>query len=212
MSSGIYNLTFIGKDGNIYMLGNSNILFRNNIIEKNWVLIATNVAQFEAGASYGYIDFDGRVYVAGDNSKYLGLNYSENKKVTTFTEITQSEIKGKAKKIQFGSLICGILTTDHKLYVTGENNDGNNSYYGLGIDSEGTKSILDYQPVKFNNVAVTDIRDYSVYSDSRILQKNNGEVYCWGSWNHWKHNSAVASTTLVKSNASIGEITDFYKR
>ena len=209
-SNGKYNLTYIGTDGNIYMLGNSNILFRNNILEKNWVLVATNVAQFEVGASYGYVDFDGRVYVAGENSKHLGLNYSTNQKVKKFTEITQREIKGKAKKIQFGDLICGILTTDGKLYVTGENNDGNNSYFGLGIDNIGTIAITDFQPVKYNNVVVTDVRDYSINSSARILQKNNGEVYAWGSWNSWKHGNAIASTTLTKSNSNIGKIVDFF--
>ena len=130
-------MLFKGKDGKLYTTGNAKMLYGNNIMQTEWIKIASNVKSFTPGA--GYIDNDNNLWVSGNDSRMLGLNESVQRNVPNFEKVTDSNIAGKVKEVKRGigklevtegELI--VKTTDNKLYVTGlyQNDNGAKMYPG----------------------------------------------------------------------------------
>ncbi|MCX4302817.1 MAG: hypothetical protein OSJ66_02210 [Clostridia bacterium] len=186
------NDVFVGKDGKLYMTGNSTLMFRNDIIEKKWVevLPGKKVKDFEPSSSFAYIDSDNNLFVAGDNSDYLGLGYSDSKKIKEFTEITDSRIKGKAKKVAYDSNIITVLTTDNKLYASGHGNY-ENVYPGFSENTD-QKNFIEIA----NNIA-----DFERSGGSCLVVNTAGKVSGFGHWRSWKNtaNAITESTSFNKT-------------
>lgn len=193
------NNIFIGQDGKIYMTGNSTLMFRNDILEKNWVLVANNVKYFDAN-SPAYIDKNGNLYVAGSSSGYLGLGYEVNQKVKKFTEITDSRIKGKAKKVMYDNNVMAVLTEDNILYASGQYMQ--NEYYCY----PGWTTTQDNQ-LTFIEV-MQEVEDFNYNGYSRLIKKVDGSVYGFGFWRQWIQ--TASANTPTKVNTITTEIKGLY--
>ena len=78
------------KDGNIYGTGNKTILFREDILQKSWTKIASNVKKFNAkttGDSLAYIDFNNDIWVLGADARYLGIGRAEGGVIRNFIRL-----------------------------------------------------------------------------------------------------------------------------
>ncbi len=186
------NNIFVGKDGKLYMTGNPTLIFRNDIIEKKWVevLPGKKIKDFEPSSSFAYIDSDNNLFVAGENSDYLGLGYADSKKVIEFTEITDPRIKGKAKKVAYDGLVITVLTTDNKLYASGHGNY-DRVYPGFSENTD-QKSFIEIK----NNVV-----DFERSGGSCIIVSTSGKVSGFGNWRAYANtgNSIVESTSFNKT-------------
>ena len=127
----LHGTLFLVKDGRYYITYDTNLMYKNDLLQKTWTLVAENVLEFDAGNN-AYITRDHNVYVAGADSRTLGLGEDSEtqKSIPNYTMITQSEIAGKAKRVwQFDSATY-ILTVDNELYAAGRA-EARSSEFGL---------------------------------------------------------------------------------
>ena len=91
---------------------------------------------------------DDKIFAFGFNSRSrLGLGDSAPSSISTPTEITDKNIKGKIKKIGVGSSSNFVLTTDNKLFAFGDNRDGQ-----LGLGDSAPSSISTPTEITDNNI------------------------------------------------------------
>ena len=170
---------FLGNDKNIYITGNSTMMYMNDTIEKSWVKIADNVKYFSAfGCSY--ISTDGELFVAGEHSDYLGIGLGEDERVGVFKKVEKFGEEGeygKAVKVVCDYFNTFVLTEENKLYATGlDSYLGKSTFVGWNENSDQKVyvKILD------------DIIDFDCYSNNtstecyRSVVTSEGEVYMWG--------------------------------
>ena len=161
---------FVGKDGNLYMTYNSDLIFRNDTLEKNWVLVASNVEDFDPKGP-AYIDKDGDLYVAGENSDILGLGYETSTSVKKFTKVSDEKILGKAKKVQVTSNNLYVLSKDGILYGTGLFEKASASTYPGWSEKENHKTFVEI---------LRDIEYISMNGNDKIAITSGGKAYGWG--------------------------------
>ena len=184
------NNLFIGQDGKIYMSANSELMFRNDVLQKTWKHIASNVKYFDPVCP-AYIDKNGNLYVAGSNSDYIGLNYDKNQKVNNFTEITDSKIKGKALKVNYDEPVLSVLTTDNILYATGLSYYNQEYFYsGWNNVNENRKDFVE---------VMTGVEDFNYCLRSRIIKKTDGSIWGFGQWRKWIQEANANIPTKVES-------------
>ena len=123
----------VDKDGNYYGTNLNSILYRENILQQNWTLVAENVKKFNASTDsncVAYIDVNDDLWVAGDNSLVLGLNTEDVQIQTNFVKLKDNlsgteiydHINGKIKDYYFGTKKMYIITNkkdNNSLYVSG---------------------------------------------------------------------------------------------
>ncbi len=164
------NNLFLGSNGKLYLTGNSSLMFGDDILEKNWVLVANNVKYFEPKCP-AYIDKNGDLFVAGENSDYLGLGENNNRKVKKFTKVDNDLIANKAVKFQFASTNSYVLTSDNKLYGTGLYQINGTACYAGWSEAVDKKEYVEI---------LTDIVDFSSRGNVRIAITNTNKAYGWG--------------------------------
>jgi len=187
---------FCGLDGKYYLCNSSGIMFGNDILEKNWTLIAKDVNYFEPTCP-SYVSRSGDVFVAGEHSDYLGLNYESDQKILKFTELTDPRVKGKAIKVQYDNNVLAILTNDGILYATGLYYNNNVYYYpGYSEPLENTKTLTKVDE---------NVKDIAYRGTSRLYLKNDNSLLGFGYWRgHIQDASANTPTlsTTITSNIS----------
>lgn len=169
-------LCFTGNDGKIYTTGNSTIVFGNKVLQKDWKLVATNVKYFD-GVSTAYIDKNNNLYIAGADSKGLGLGEESetSSSINNYILHPDENIRGKVKKVlMYGSTNTYVLTTDGELLATG--------YYSYG----GPKCYPGWEETTDKTIFVKlleNIKEFYVTNSpygAAIAISNDGEAYGWG--------------------------------
>ena len=178
VSTNSYNtsgcILFKGTDGKLYTTGNATMLYGNNIMQTEWIKIASNVKSFTPGA--GYIDNENNLWVTGTDSRMLGLNENVQRKVANFEKVTDSNIAGKVKEVKQGDgeSILIVKTLDNKLYVTGLYEDDNGRKLYPGWSEQENK----YTFVKlFDNVGLWNIGLRTAVAITGNQLKGWGENY-----------------------------------
>ena len=173
ISTNSYNtsgsILFKGKDGKLYTTGNATMLYGNNIMQTEWIKIASNVKSFTPGV--GYIDNDNNLWVSGNDSRMLGLNESTQRNVPNFEKITDNNIAGKVKEVKKGAGVLAVKTLDNNLYITGlyVNDSGAKMYPGWS-EQENKYTFVEI----LNNVGLWNIGDKTTVAIS------GNELKGWG--------------------------------
>ena len=162
-------MLFKGKDGKLYTTGNATMLYRNNIMQTEWIKIASNVKSFTPGA--GYIDNENNLWVSGNDSRMLGLNESVQRNVANFEKVTDANIAGKVKEVKKGAGVLAVKTLDNKLYIT-----------GLYVNDSGTKMYPGWseQENKYTFVQILDNVGLWNIMDRTTVAISGNELKGWG--------------------------------
>lgn len=190
------NNIFIGTDGKLYMTNSPTLVFRDLVVEKSWTVVARNVKDFCANEnSYiCYVDKSNRLYVAGEDSTWLGLDYATPTKIKYWEEVTNSKVQGKVKKAVWNSCHLYVLSTDNKLWVSGH------GYYDQnfpGIDN--TTDTKDF-------VKVYDgVKDVETFGGSTLVLGETNNIYGWGHWRSWCNtgNTKTISSTYGNNHTTV---------
>ena len=170
---------FLGNDGNYYINGGSSAIINGDSgLQKSWKLIAQNVKLFACDSSVAsaYVTEDNKIFLAGNDSRTLGLNISNQnnvEKVNNYTEYTGTAFNGKKiTDIKIAAGITMIKTSDGNLYSTGLWNDPISNYpYYPGWEEEENK--YDF------NLIEEDVIDFDIFSNNRAVLTKNGILF-WG--------------------------------
>ena len=168
-------LCFTGNDGNIYTTSNGSVVFGDQILQKSWVKVASNVKSMDFNDTYciAYVSKDKELYIAGNDLSILGVGNNSIDKCNQIIKHPDTSIQGKVEKVWVNATNIYILTTDGKLMGTGKFSDNGGSCYPGWTDEEDKNTFVEIlDNVKF---FTTDISN-----DSRIAIKNSGEAYGWG--------------------------------
>ena len=179
---------FEGNNGKIYITGSNIIMFRNNIVQSNWKMIANNVKKFWAKSSnedsIGYIDFNNDLWLLGNNSYTLGMNKEEGN-VPNFIRIKDNlsgenfDILNNIKDVKMNSYATFIETLDKKLYVSGMTNIAGWPYHlYIGLSSaEFVKGSNVFIKI-LDNVEYWEVGKYKQYA---VIKENDiYKFYVWG--------------------------------
>ncbi|MCX4303167.1 MAG: hypothetical protein OSJ66_04050 [Clostridia bacterium] len=180
---------FEGNNGKIYITGSNIIMFRNNIVQSNWKMIANNVKKFWAKSSnedsIGYIDFNNDLWLLGNNSYTLGMNKEEGN-VPNFIRIKDNLsgenfdiLNNNIKDVKMNSYATFIETLDKKLYVSGMTNIAGWPYHlYIGLSSaEFVKGSNVFIKI-LDNVEYWEVGKYKQYA---VIKENDiYKFYVWG--------------------------------
>ena len=180
---------FEGNNGKIYITGSNIIMFRNNIVQSNWKMIANNVKKFWAKSSnedsIGYIDFNNDLWLLGNNSYTLGMNKEEGT-VPNFIRIKDclsgenfDILNNNIKDVKMNSYATFIETLDKKLYVSGMTNIARWPYrLYIGLSSaEFVKGSNVFIKI-LDNVEYWEVGKYKQYA---VIKENDiYKFYVWG--------------------------------
>ncbi len=170
---------FKATNGKVYSFaGSKEIMIGDNILQKQWKLIASNVKLFTSFTSIGsvYVTGDNKIFSAGYDSRILGLNNENDniqREVLNYTEYVGSALKDK--EIVDIKLANGILyakTSDNKLYGLGlYKNEVTNEPFYPGWEEEENNN--DFVLIKENVI------DFDIIKQNRAAVTTDG-IYCWG--------------------------------
>ena len=180
---------FEGNNGKIYITGSNIIMFRNNIVQSNWKMIANNVKKFWAKSSnedsIGYIDFNNDLWLLGNNSYTLGMNKEEGN-VPNFIRIKDNLsgenfdiLNNNIKDVKMNSYATFIETLDKKLYVSGMTSMAGWPYkLYIGLSSaEFVKGSNVFIKI-LDNVEYWEVGKYKQYA---VIKENDiYKFYVWG--------------------------------
>ncbi len=177
------------KNGDFFGTNLDDILFQDDILQKNWTLVATNVKYFNGKCSgnegIAYIDKNNDIWVAGTNSWVLGMNTSSIESQNNFIKLKDvlkgtdvyEHIDGKVKDYAFGVKKMYILTDendDNGLYVSGEVLSSSWAVYSyLGVEQDCPK------PYRLMEDCVDIVADQQ---ETIALVKKNDKygIWYWG--------------------------------
>ena len=124
------------QDGKYYTIGNSNIMFGDEILQRDWIKINPKengeyikVADFKANGVI--IDSESNLWIVGNDSRYLGLGEETQRAVLNYEKNTDEKIKNNVKDAYICNYCIFVLTLDGKLYACGDYE--NQSLYGTQI-------------------------------------------------------------------------------
>ena len=178
----VYNIALIGYDGNAYITGNQLLMYRNKIIQTSWKKIATDVKKVfvESLNKIAFINKNNDCYIilqdyrdVGEESISSTVEYGNN-----FRKITDSNLVGKVKQVNFipGGVL--ILTTDSQLYSCGKGKYDStwvkNAFSGLGTEALTKQTLLATDVKIVNTVPNNGILSGNIYIN------NDNEMYFWG--------------------------------
>ena len=202
-----HGLLFLNKNGEYYIIGNSNVMYGDDVLQRDWTLVASNVDYFDARYN-AYVTKDHNVYVAGSDSRILGLGTdSETKKtINNYVQITQAEIAGKAKEVYQYRNATYIITVDNDLYATGlaTNDGGKHDYMGWEYKQNGSWVYED----KTTYVKIFENVKYFFHSGgypARAIVTTDSKYYLWGA--EWEGPYLVAFGVYPGGNGEIKEFT-----
>ncbi len=168
-------ICFTGKDGKIYTTGNSTIVFRDKVLQKEWKLVASNVKSFSA-ANTAYIDNNNNLYIAGSNSATLGLGADSEvlKSINNYILHPDTSLQGRVKEVKTTSTNTYVLTTDGELLATGYYSSGGNICYAGWAEEENKTTF-----VKLLDNIQTFFVINGTYGAGLAIA-NDGKAYAWG--------------------------------
>ena len=177
---------FIGMSGKRYSTGNAEILFKDNILQKSWKLIAKNVKKFKAQSveeNLAYIDYNNDIWILGNSSTALGIGDTEDKVIDNFVRMKDYLKEQDIYNHIDGKVIDYAIGSGPILYIRTDTSDNNtiygcgkttcNSWYNLtrlGIEEDA------YVPKKI----IDNVKLFSVVGLNRFALTNNNELYTWG--------------------------------
>ena len=189
-----------GKNGKIYSIGNSSILFRDNILQKQWKKVTNlKVQKVKTGEnkSLAIIDENNNLYVCGNDARMLGLDISTQQKINNLVKVDDANINGKVKDVNFTNCTMSVLTTDGNLYVTGRfSSDGNSQGWPNGGFPGWSEKIDNYKLVKIDIEKVSMI---STIEKDQIAIANN-KIYTWGCNYYGAYYQASLTPVVSKFN------------
>ena len=166
---------FLNKNGKYYITGNSNLMYRNNILQQNWSHIASNVLYFSPDNS-AYVTKDNNLYIAGEDSRTLGLGEKSEtlQEINNYVLNEDPNIKGKVKEVYTLSDSTYVLLTDNTLWGTGLriSNIGTELHPGWSSNDNKSSFVKLLDDVKYFNVAIS--------YNARAAITNSGKLYVWG--------------------------------
>ena len=177
---------FLSKDNVAYLTNNISLMYGNDILQKTWTLVANNVESFDA-RNCAYITKGHDVYVAGADSRELGLGtLSESQvAVNNYVKITQTEIAGKGAKVLQDHKATYIITTDGDLYAAGYSEMPSSSEYSTRgwetTDDEGNlvcKTQTTYIKLWSN------VKDFysNGWTNPKCIITNDSKMYALGKY------------------------------
>ncbi len=187
-----YQIFFEGKDGKIYVTGDSSIMFGNNILVKSWIKIASNVKKINATTcekSLAYIDYNNDAWIVTGKTTFFGITNNNLADIPQFTKLIDvvddqniNDFKNNIKDIQIRSGASYILTLDNKLYVSGITKTptwvGN---YNIGIkykDESGNITEITGKYIKIlDNVTMFCSHNLA---DFAVVRDGGYKLYVWG--------------------------------
>ena len=173
---GITSLLLLKKGDKYYSTGKAELIFGNNILQQSWNVVANNVKYFN-GKDSAYIDRDGNLWVAGTDSRKLGLGQDSeiSKEISNYVMCNDENIKGKCKEVRMCGLCTYVLTTDGELYATGiASENGLSQYPGWSDGTNKTTFIKILSNVAIFSTGTTD--DYL----TKIAFTKDGKAYYFG--------------------------------
>ncbi len=197
-SNSFSECALINDNGDIYCTGDKKILFREEILQQNWELVAHNVRKFKANSSIdclssnssssvAYIDTNYDLWVAGSDSWVLGLNTEVSRSQPNFVRLKDvlqdteifNHIDGKVKDYYFSNYKMYILTNDsdeNSLYVSGHYLDYAWDVYSyLGTGREENCIIPTF--------VMKNVEDVLTFNEDTVTLVRNGEnleIWNWG--------------------------------
>jgi len=170
---------FMATNGKLYSFaGSKNIMIGDDILQKQWKLIATNIKLFVSYTKIGavYVTKDNRIFAAGYDSRILGLNSEDDnvsREVLNYTEYVGNVLKGKdIIDIKLADGILYAKTSDNKLYGLGlYKNEVTNEPYYPGWEED--KNNNDFVLIKENVIS------FDIVTQNRIVVTTDG-IYAWG--------------------------------
>ncbi len=186
--TGMRSIALLYKNNKYYTTGNSILMFGDDVLEKNWTLVANNVKQFNAKGNC-FVDKDKNLWVSGD-SRCCGLGEkSKNyENIPNYIKCTDANIQGKVIQCEATAYVTYVLLENKELWATGlYSNSGLEQYPGWEEEEDKSNfvKILD------------DIYFFSAYCDSgsgKIAISKNGEAYGWGA--SWGGQIGIPGTTF----------------
>ncbi|MBO5398169.1 MAG: hypothetical protein J6A36_04495 [Clostridia bacterium] len=145
-----YSIVLIDEDENYYTNNVSSIMFGDNILEKSWKKISSNVKDIfiRDSSTLAYIDKNNDAYIAMSDFTMFGEESLEeiSNSDSYFRKVTDINIAGKIKKIVFSAGSTFVLTTDNKLYVGNKGKYDSSwvksSYNGMGGNPLSRQTLL----------------------------------------------------------------------
>ncbi|MDO5557916.1 MAG: hypothetical protein Q4G05_06775, partial [Clostridia bacterium] len=199
----LYNCVVIPKasNGKYYMTGSSRLMFKNRIVENDWIKVASNVKSVAVDGC-AYIDKDNNLWIAGGDSKALGLGEKSETSIiiNNFEKCTDSNILGKAKEVKSSSYGTVVLTTDNKLFATGYYNIQNANMKAGWVESEDKSTFVEIA----DNVKIFDILDYQY--GVRAYITNDNKMFFWGFHNGKVCDDCGSKITVPTENKNINTI------
>ncbi|XP_048396078.2 X-linked retinitis pigmentosa GTPase regulator [Stegostoma tigrinum] len=143
ISCGDEHTAFVTENGKLYIFGSNNwgqlgLGTKNTINKPTCVkaLKSEKVKLIACGRNHTLVCTEqGNVYAAGDNSEgQLGLGHTEER--TAFQRVEFFTSQKKIKHLAAGSNISAALTEDGKLFMWGDNSEGQ-----IGLDTKSNASV-----------------------------------------------------------------------
>ena len=179
-------IEFIGKTGTRYSTGNSEIIFRDNILQKSWKLIATNVKKFKAqtaGSALAYIDYNNDIWVLGNQSTMLGIGDSEDRIIDNFVRV-KDYLYGQEIYDHIDSKVIDFAIGSGPVLYIRTNSLDNDTVYACGrvkCNEWYTYTRLGLEEDAFIPMKVIDnVKLFSVVGLNRFVLTNENELYTWG--------------------------------
>jgi len=194
---------FLGEDNKLYTVNHSELTFRNNVLQSNWKLIASNCRKVALNEiNIAYIDDNSDLYVAGNDARSLGLGIENKSIIYNFTKVTDSNIIGKAKEVCLGSNVIYVITNNEKLYASGlyspyavVSSSNDKLYPGWNVN----EARYNFQEIP----EVSSVKKVIAYNTDKILLSDEGLYYLGKNYN-----KNMPSTTELFNKWDVSAIID----
>ena len=186
-----------GKNGKIYSIGNSSILFRDNILQKQWKKVTNlNVQKVKTGEnkSLAIIDENNNLYVCGNDARMLGLNISTQQKINNLLKVDDAT---NVKQIFNSRPASIVLMKDGSVYIDGGYYGVSQSYTGIGRGKDQLENVSSL----FNGKKISK---FSNSLQVAMFLTDDGEVYGYGQRNILGINNTSGSITDQIQKLPIG--------
>lgn len=123
----------VDENNNMYMTNLNTVLFRDNILQQSWTLLAQNVKKFNATSDsncIAYIDNNDDLWVAGEDTWVLGMNTATAQIQPNFVRL-KDKLQGLPIYNNIDGKVVDYCFAIKKLYIL-TNEEDNNTLYVSG--------------------------------------------------------------------------------
>ncbi len=166
------------RNNKIYMTGNQSIMFGNEILEKNWTKVASDVGFFN-GYGNCFVDSSNNLWMSGDSRRMgLGKESEVYKNIPNYVQITDSSINGKVKKCWQKGDVTYVLLNNNELWATGlyESDAKKIEYPGWRDELNRTNFVEILDDVSMFEITGAENGDTNV----KFASTGDGKFYTWG--------------------------------